>query len=42
LHLPGLVRLQVEYPSGIERVAPDMVVAIRSTSRSRMSRRGAG
>ena len=40
--LPGLVRLQVEYPSGSERIAPDMVVAIRSTSRSRMSRRGAG
>jgi general secretion pathway protein J len=43
MRLPGLVRLRVEYASGSEQVmAPDMLVAIRSTSRSRMSRRGAG
>jgi len=40
--LPGLVRVRVEYPEGSERIAPDLVVAIRSTSRSRMSRRGGG
>ena len=40
--LPGLVRVRVEYPDGSERMAPDLVVAIRSTSRNRMSRRGGG
>ena len=40
--LPGLVRVRVEYPDGSERAAPDLVIAIRSTSRNRMSRRGAG
>jgi hypothetical protein len=41
-HLPGLVRLQVGYRSGSGRIAPDMVVAVRSTSRNRMLRRGGG
>jgi len=40
--LPGLVRVHVEYPDGSERMAPDLVIAIRSTTRNRMSRRGAG
>ena len=40
--LPSLVRLHLEYPSGSDRVAPDMVVSIRSTSRSRMLSRAAG
>lgn len=40
--LPGLVRVHVEYPAGSERMVPDLVIAIRSTSRNRMSRRGAG
>lgn len=40
--LPGLVKVRIEYPAGSERTAPDLVIPIRSTAQSRMSRRGRG
>jgi general secretion pathway protein J len=40
MRLPGLVRLRIEYPPGSQRVAPDLVVPIRSISQSRLLQRG--
>lgn len=39
MRLPGLVRLRVEYPPDSQRIAPDLVVPIRSISQSRMLQR---
>lgn len=40
MRLPGLVRLSIEYPPGSQRIAPDLVVPIRSISQSRMLQLG--